>query len=78
MRASVDGFKNSTFHSICDNKGPTLVIIKANNRVFGGYTKLAWDTSGGWKGNDPTAFIFRVTEGNDNNDPQIETFEIKD
>jgi hypothetical protein len=36
---NVDGDTGSTFHSKCDNKGPTITIITNNNGyTFGGYT----------------------------------------
>ena len=42
-RASVDGWAASTFHSGCDNKGPTVTIIRVGGTyIFGGYTKLSW------------------------------------
>ena len=42
-RASVDGWKASTFHSGCDNKGPTVTIIRVGGKyIFGGYTNLSW------------------------------------
>ena len=42
-RASVDGWAASTFHSRCDNKGPTVTIIRVGGTyIFGGYTKLSW------------------------------------
>ena len=44
MRASVDGFDASTFHSKCDNKGPTLTIVKVHDRVFGGFTHHSWSS----------------------------------
>ncbi len=38
-RASQDGFEAANFHSKCDNKPNTLVIIKSENgNIFGGYT----------------------------------------
>ncbi|CAH3184460.1 unnamed protein product [Porites lobata] len=41
--ASVDGWSASTFHSRCDNKGPTVTIIRVGGTyIFGGYTKLSW------------------------------------
>ena len=41
--ASVDGWAASTFHSGCDNKGPTVTIIRVGGTyIFGGYTKLSW------------------------------------
>ena len=41
-RASVDGWAASTFHSGCDNKGPTVTIIKVGQYIFGGYTSDSW------------------------------------
>jgi len=34
-----------TFHSKCDNKGPTIVICKAKNEKFGGFTNISWESS---------------------------------
>ncbi len=43
-RASRDGFKGNDFHDRCDNKGPTLCLIKSEfNKTFGGYTNLNWN-----------------------------------
>jgi len=64
-RASQDGFKSSDFHSKCDDKPITLVIIKSlNGNVFGGYTEKSWGSSindehGVYK-YDPNAFIFSL------------------
>ena len=33
-------------HKFCDNKGPTIIIIKANGKIFGGYNSSNWDKSG--------------------------------
>ena len=47
-RASVDGWASSTFHSLCNNKGPTVTIIRVGGKyIFGGYTSLSW---GKWFG----------------------------
>ena len=40
--AKTDGWAASTFHRQCDNKGPTVTIIKVNNYIFGGYTDVSW------------------------------------
>lgn len=32
-----------TFHKKCDRKGPTLVVCKAKNEKFGGYTNISWE-----------------------------------
>ena len=36
-RASRDGWAASKFHSCCDNKGPTVTVVKGGNYIFGGY-----------------------------------------
>ena len=42
-RASRDGWAASQFHSLCDGKGPTLTIIRVDNKyIFGGYTAASW------------------------------------
>ena len=42
---SVNGSSSQDFHKYCDNKGPTLTIIKTTkNRIFGGFTPLNWET----------------------------------
>ena len=55
-----DGDKASTFHSLCDNKGPTLVIIVTENgSICGGYTTKNWDGSYNYHA-DKNAFIFSL------------------
>ena len=44
MRASQDGFAAQTFHSKCDNKGPTVTIVKRGNNIFGGFTETSWNS----------------------------------
>ena len=48
-RASRDNnnWDNSQFHSLCDDKGPTITIVKVGNYIFGGYTSLSWNASAG-------------------------------
>ena len=41
-RASRDGWDSSRFHSLCDEKGPTVTIVKVGKYIFGGYTSLSW------------------------------------
>ena len=43
-RASRDGWASSDFHFYCDNKGPTVTVIKSGNDIFGGYTEQSWDS----------------------------------
>ena len=45
-RASEHGYSGQSFHEYCDDKGPTLVIIKSSGGwIFGGYTTQSWS---GW------------------------------
>ena len=61
FRSSIHGASSSTFHSRCDNKGPSITFIKTNNGFrFGGYNPLSWDTSNNYKSNDSTAFLFSL------------------
>ena len=59
-----DGFKAKTFHNKCDNKGPTLCIIKNNHKyIFGGYTSKSWKSPkehGNTWCNDRYAFIYGI------------------
>ena len=57
-RASVDGWAASTFHSGCDNKGPTVTITRVGGKyIFGGYTSLSW---GKWFGFSKTRHYKQV------------------
>ena len=44
FRASRDGFSTFTFHDMCDNKGPTVAIVKSGNNIFGGFTENSWNS----------------------------------
>ena len=58
FRASRDGYSSSNFHSKCDGKMNTLILVETTNRRrFGGYTECKWDQSGGYK-TGPYSFIF--------------------
>jgi DNA repair exonuclease SbcCD ATPase subunit len=61
-RGSRDGFGAEDFHLKCDNKSPTLTIIKAQESgyIFGGYTEAAWDSTYKFQV-DPNVFLFSLT-----------------
>jgi hypothetical protein len=61
-RGTRDGFGAHHFHLKCDDKSPTLTIIKAQDSsfIFGSYTKAEWDSSGRFRV-DPYAFLFSLT-----------------
>jgi vacuolar-type H+-ATPase subunit H len=59
-RASQNGFEAADFHSKCDNKPNTLVVIKSENgNIFGGYTEKSW-CSNYWYNVDENGFIFSL------------------
>ena len=72
--AKNDGDAANTFHKLCDNVGPTLVIVETvDGKILGGYTKEDWGVSNGLKNNknnwggltnnykvDENAFIFSL------------------
>jgi len=59
-RASQDGFGASNFHLKCDNKGPTLSVIKSqNDYIFGGFTSISWNSNGSYL-IDSSAWIFSL------------------
>eukprot|EP00471_Norrisiella_sphaerica_P003813 CAMPEP_0184478388 /NCGR_PEP_ID=MMETSP0113_2-20130426/434_1 /TAXON_ID=91329 /ORGANISM="Norrisiella sphaerica, Strain BC52" /LENGTH=349 /DNA_ID=CAMNT_0026856163 /DNA_START=480 /DNA_END=1526 /DNA_ORIENTATION=- len=48
-QGSRDGFTVSTFHSKCDNKGPTITLVTvgeeiSNIHIFGGYNSASWNS----------------------------------
>ena len=48
FRASRDGFAALKFHSKCDNKGPTITVVKCGENIFGGFTEKAWTSKINW------------------------------
>ena len=46
-RASEHGYTASSFHECCNDKGPTLIVIKSDGGwIFGGYTTKSWSGDG--------------------------------
>ena len=45
-RASRNGWAAANFHSCCDNKGPTVTVVKSGNYIFGGYAEHQWESVG--------------------------------
>eukprot|EP00347_Sterkiella_histriomuscorum_P013989 403362592 len=65
FRGSTHGFTASTFHELCDDKGPTVIFILSEfGQVFGGYTSLAWKSFDeyGKCFNDADAFVFSLSK----------------
>ena len=61
-----DGFEATTFHQLCNNKGPTMTIIRSTNDcLFGGYASQAWISRGNYV-NAAGSFLFLLTNANGN------------
>ena len=41
-RASLHGWSSQQFHQQCDGKVNTVVLVKVENYIFGGYTDQTW------------------------------------
>ena len=63
-RGSRDGMTAVDFHRCCDDRGPTLTLIRASESgcvcVFGGYTSASWRSVRGFVSCED-AFLFSVT-----------------
>ncbi|RGB38461.1 hypothetical protein C1646_692269 [Rhizophagus diaphanus] len=62
-RASKDGKTAKAFHKKCDNRGPTIVIIKikGTEQIIGGYNPFSWDSSKSYK-YTTDSFMFSFTD----------------
>ncbi|KAJ5079957.1 btb-domain-containing protein [Anaeramoeba ignava] len=70
-----EGFDCKKWHSKCDDKGKTLIIIKTkDNFIFGGFTSVGFKKDKRWI-YDSNSFIFSLR--NDKNDRKPEKFTIK-
>ena len=60
FKASKDDKFPNAFHSLCDNKGPTIIFIKLNNgKRIGGYTSVSWNSKNEFQ-EDEKAFLFSL------------------
>ena len=61
-QASIDGFGAIKFHKKCDGKKNTIVlVITDNNRIFGGFSELEWDSYSLYK-KGKKGFIFSIND----------------
>ena len=55
------GWEPSKFHELCDEKGPTITVMKSKaGRVFGGFAMQSWDSKTGDFKADDKAFIYSI------------------
>ncbi|XP_069125502.1 interferon-induced protein 44-like [Argopecten irradians] len=60
FKASRDGCSAQTFHTLCNNKGPTITVLyNTNGSVYGGYTSASWHSNNTYT-TDDKAFLFRL------------------
>jgi hypothetical protein len=57
-----DPFSNQKFHEKCDDKGPTITVVKSGDYIFGGFTMHPWGSASGYAA-DNHAFIFTLSNG---------------
>jgi hypothetical protein len=60
-KATRDGFSCKNFHSLCDNQGPTICLIKSEfGKTFGGYAHPSWQSleKGSYSGGK--SFLFQL------------------
>ena len=61
-KLSKDGDSIDTFHNLCDNMSPTLILVETKEgRKFGGYTTCVWCKNKGGK-KDGKTFLFSFDE----------------
>ena len=61
FRASDHNHSTKKFHNLCDNKGPTISIIKSEcGNIYGGYTSKSWTSANGEHTEDKEAFVFLI------------------
>lgn len=76
-RGSRDGFQAKKFHSCCDDKGPTVIVVKTpSGNVFGGFTDVSWCSrfKKGKFASSQKSFLFTLS--NPSNTPPTK-FEVK-
>ena len=60
LRGQRDGKSSSVFHSLTNDKGPLLVLIKTRKNILcGGFSSIDWKSSGG-RTIDKKCFIFSL------------------
>ena len=60
-RGSINGYLPSVFHSLCDNRGPTITVIRTmKNEIIGGYNPTSWDKTLESYTHTPYSFLFAV------------------
>lgn len=60
-QASFDGQTPADFHRCCDDRGPTIVVIRVGAYIFGGFTSQSWESAFQLKAKqDSHSFLFTL------------------
>jgi BTB/POZ domain-containing protein KCTD9 len=61
-RGSIHGWMKRDFHSRCDNKGPTISLLKVKDGdCIGGFTKAKWSSGDVKHIADSDAMLFNLS-----------------
>lgn len=64
FRASKFDFSPLKFHEFCDKRGPTLVVARSDDYLFGGYVDKSWESPDQWSyKSTANSFLFSATKG---------------
>jgi len=64
--ATRDGFSASTFHKLCDSRGPSVTVARTTDGfIFGGYNSSSWSSTTCWKAATDTFLFSLVNPYND-------------
>ncbi|XP_066297779.1 interferon-induced protein 44-like [Branchiostoma lanceolatum] len=64
FKASTQGYNSTTFHQLCNNKGPTVTVAyNATGWVFGGYASDSWTSRNAYF-LSKDSFLFRLSNAN--------------
>ena len=59
-KATRCNFDAEILHKMCDNCGPTLILVSSENgSLFGGFTTVSWSINNEWY-RDPLGFLFTL------------------
>jgi len=62
-KVSVDGADPNKFHEKCDNRGPTITLVKLDdNHIFGGFNPLSWINEFMYNQTEDS-FLFSISDG---------------
>jgi hypothetical protein len=63
FRASERGFLATEFHHVCDRKGPTITVVKAENkRMAAAYNGINWGQNGPHVNPNPQGFLASIVD----------------